>query len=66
MERQIKIHLSRFRRWGLTPKELVIEIYNIGSDNKMFPKYLKEVENTLEKMKGLSVDEKKIYYICKK
>jgi len=65
MERQIKIHLSRFRKWGLTPKELVIEIYNIGSDNKMFPKYLKEVEKTLKKMVNVEVDEKKIYYIKK-
>lgn len=65
MERQIKIHLSRFRKWGLTPKELVIEIYNIGSDNKMFPKYLKEVEKALKKMVNVEVDEKKIYYIKK-
>lgn len=65
MERQIKIHLSRFRKWGLTPQELVIEIYNIGSDNKMFPKYLKEVEKALKKMVNVEVDEKKIYYIKK-
>ena len=65
MERQIKMHLSRFRKWGLTPKELVIEIYNIGSDNKMFPKYLKEVEKALKKMVNVEVDEKKIYYIKK-
>lgn len=65
MEKQIKIHLSRFKKWGLTPKELVIEIYNIDIGNKMFPTYLKEVEKTLKKMVNVEVDEKKIYYIKK-
>lgn len=65
MERQIKIHLSRFGKLGLTAKGLTIEIFNIRSDNKLFPKYLKEVEKALKKMVNVEVEEKKIYYIKK-